>query len=232
MGGKDPGIPSPPDFEDGAPAPRPFDSSMVKRTEPPRSSSKSGFSRSGKRFEPKPLLQYQGRTIVRDEGRIAYLMLPSKFELRNQVEDDAIKKFEYMIPNADSMKISHWRWLSAESRFTEDVGAAFLKLLSAAPHKLDDAELELADQVIPLELYGYSNNYDLISVKTEKFGGMNVLLIETKWFDADRKACGFFYPADSSAQTLESLHFEGTELDYRKNFLATKAALIRIKWRF
>ncbi|MBX3137284.1 hypothetical protein KF707_13660 [Candidatus Obscuribacterales bacterium] len=221
MGGDDLGFPSEPDFEDGGPPPKPF--------VPPELQSAG----SQKRFtpKPKPLLQYQGRTIVRDQGRIAYLMLPNKFELRDSSETDRYRRFDYMIPNYDSMRIGYWDWNNENSRVGEDIGAEFMALLATSPHDLSDDEIAVAEELIPLDLYGYSTDYDLLSLRTETFGGMNCLLMETKWWNQDLKATGLFFPSDATGRGVESVHFEGTEFDYRKTWLSAKAAFLRIKWK-
>jgi hypothetical protein len=219
MGGEFPGFPSEPDFEDGGSPSEPVVPPVVKRVEPV------------KKFEAKPLLQYQGRTIVRDQGRIAYLMLPNKFELHETRETDFCKRYEYKIPRYDSMMIAHWDWNNPNSQFSESVGAGFMAVLNMEPHVLSDEEIEIAEEVIPVELYGHNSNYDLTGLRTENYGGMNCLVLETKWWDADLKAAGLFFPSDQSGRFIESLHFEGTDFDYRKTFLSAKAAFMRIKWR-
>lgn len=221
MGGDERGFPSEPDFEDGGPPPKPF---------VPRELQSAA---SQKRFtpKPKPLLQYQGRTIVRDQGRIAYLMLPSKFELRESSETDRYKRFDYMISNYDSMRIAHWDWDNDNSRFSEEIGAAFVSLLATKPHTLTDEEIEVAEEVIPLDLYGYNSDYDLLSLRIETYGGMNCLVMETKWWNLDLKATGLFFASDATGRGVESLHFEGTDSDYRKTWLSAKASFMRIKWR-
>lgn len=215
MVGDDPGFPSEPDFGDGP-------SSVDFKPFPPPAE---------KKLEPKARVHFQGRTIVSNQGRIAYMMLPNKFELRNQFENEFCKWWEYMIPRYESMKLAHWLWHKPGSKFSDLVAANFLALLSMEPHVLSDDEMDIVDDVIPLEVYGHNGNFELLSIRTENYGGKNVLVMENKWRDADRKACGLFYPADDSAAYLESIHFEGTDWDYRKTFLSAKAAFLRIKWR-
>ena len=221
MGGDERGFPSEPDFEDGSPPPKPFVPSELRRIE------------TQKRFtpKPKPLLQYQGRTIVRDQGRIAYLMLPNKFELRQSSETDRYKRFDYMIPSYESMRIGHWNWNNDESKFSKEIGDAFVALLAKDPHVLTEEEIEVAEDVIPLDLYGYNSDYDLLSLRTESFGGARCLVMETKWWNEDLKATGLFFPSDATGRGVESLHFEGSDVDYRKTWLSVKATFMRIKWR-
>jgi len=216
MVGKDPGFPSEPDFEDG---------------EPPQFKPPVVETQHQKKFEPKPLMQFQGRSIITNKGRIAYLMLPNKFELREERENEFCVSYEYMIPKYESMKIGHWDWSNPNSILDENVRANFAGVLNQEPHVLSQEELEFIEDVIPPEVYGHNGNFEVTSLKTDLYGGKVVLVMENKWWDEDRKAYGLFFPTDDSFQFLESLHFEGTEWDFRKTFLSAKAAFIRIKWR-
>lgn len=158
-------------------------------------------------------------------------MLPSKFVAANQSETDFYSIYEYQIPDYEGMKIGHWLWTRPASEFSEVVAASFNLILSLEPHVLPDDEIELLEEVIPQEVFGYNGAFDLIGLRTESFNEKTVLVLEVKWWDVDRKAYGIFYPADSSWKYLESLHFEGTDFDYRKTFLSAKAAFLRMKWR-
>lgn len=230
MPGDDPGFPNQPDFDEGESKPLPSPSRAAPGPTPaPLSSTPSSTSPPHKR--PQPLGQYQGRTIISNQGRIAFLMLPNKFDLSNQVETEFYKKHEYKIPNYQSMKIGHWDYTNPNSQFSDLVASNFSAVLSLEPHVLSDEEIEILEEVIPQEVYGYNGAFDIINLRTESYGGKTVLVFENKWWDVDRKAFGLFYPSDDSGQYLESVHFEGSEFDFRKTFLSAKSAFMRMKWR-
>ncbi|MDZ4833810.1 MAG: hypothetical protein SGJ27_08520, partial [Candidatus Melainabacteria bacterium] len=174
---------------------------------------------------------FEGRTIVSNQGRVASLMLPNKFALAERIDSDFCTVFEYHIPNYQGMKIGHWLWTNAASELSDTVAASFESILGLEPHVLSSDEIELLEDVIPQEVFGYDGAFDVIGLRTEDYGSKTVLVLEVKWWDVDRKAYGIFYPSDGSWKQLESLHFEGADIDFRQTFLSAKAAFMRMRWR-
>lgn len=177
-----------------------------------------------------PALKGDRRTIINSQGAIANLMLPARFVQTKTFATEFTKCIEYQVPDNATMKIAHWFWDNSNARMSIEVAAAFSSVLDEAPHTLTDDEMMELEQLIPQEVYGHTDAYDLISMRTEDFGGRNVLVFENKWWDADLKAFGMFFPSDVTYQTRESLHFEGTDKDYRATFLSAKVSFMRIKW--
>jgi hypothetical protein len=174
------------------------------------------------------------RAVIENQGRIARLFLPARFALSVHRETDYFTVFEYEVPDIDSMRIAHWDWSSVNSRLPDEVGASFLSVLAKPAHVLSEEEVEHLEEVIPQEVYGYSGAFDVVKLRTERFGGENVLIFENRWWDADRKAFGLFFPSYSALESgchLESIHFEGNDYYWRKAFLSAKACFMSIKWR-
>ena len=184
-----------------------------------------------KKYDSKSVPQFDGRTIVSNQGRIAFLMMPNKFVLANHNETEFYSVHEYQVLNYPSMKIGHWEWSRPASQFSDEVAAGFKATLELEPHVLTPEEMEVLEDVIPLEVFGYNGAFDLIALRTEDYGGKTVLVLEVKWWDVDRKAYGMFFSTDESYKFLESVHFEGTEGDYRRTFLSAKASFMRMRWR-
>jgi hypothetical protein len=184
-----------------------------------------------KRYDSKSVPHFDGRTIVSNQGCIAFLMMPNKFVLANHSETEFYSVHEYQVLNYPSMKIGHWEWSRPASQFSDEVAAGFKATLELEPHVLTPEEMEVLEDVIPLEVFGYNGAFDLIALRTEDYSGKTVLVLEVKWWDVDRKAYGMFFSTDESYKFLESVHFEGTEGDYRRNFLSAKASFMRMRWR-
>ncbi len=191
----------------------------------------SGGGAHQKKYDSKSVPQFDGRTIVSNQGRIAFLMMPNKFVLANHSETEFYSVHEYQVLNYPSMKIGHWQWSRPASQFSDEVAAGFKATLQLEPHVLTAEEMEVLEDVIPLEVFGYNGAFDLIALRTEEYSGKNVLVLEVKWWDVDRKAYGMFFPTDETYKFLESVHFEGTEGDYRRTFLSAKASFMRMRWR-
>ncbi len=180
---------------------------------------------------PRALTQYKGRMIVSNQGALAYLMLPAKFELKNSKETLSHRFYEYGVGDNETMRIGHWIFDSKGHPMSDAAIAGLGSLLNMEPHKLSDEEIECLEDVIPQELYGHSGAFDIVNLRTETFANKTVLTMENRWWDADLRAFGMFYFGDKSCTFLETVHFESSDFDFRKTFLSAKAAFLRIKWR-
>ncbi len=171
------------------------------------------------------------RTFITEQGAIEKLMLPSQFVPAGERTDEFSSCFEYQVPGNDTMKIAHWLYDNEDSKLSADLGERWGELLGKESHTLTEDELDWIEEVIPPEVYGHNGAFDVISIRTEEFGGRNVLVLENRWWDADRRAFGLFFASDPEFRLRESLHFEGTDKDYRTNFLSAKVSFMRMKWK-
>lgn len=175
------------------------------------------------------------------QGSVARMDVPRGF--RKGTETDPNSGINTSVHSPDSYrvyrfdrdpntKLCYWK-LDAHSP-GEESAAALQKLLTPGrnnpPHKLSQAEIDAISEAIPNALYGYNGNFDVLQLATTDINGKRVLMMETRFKDADRSTIGIFANPDPKTTSIELVWFESNKAGYKAHANDAWKAINAIQW--
>lgn len=175
------------------------------------------------------------------QGSVARMDVPRGF--RKGVENDPNSGINTSVHSPDSYrvyrfdrdpntKLCYWK-LDAHAP-GEESAAALQRLLTPGPgnppHRLKQQEIDAISEAIPNALYGYNGNFDVIQLATTNINGKRVLMMETRFKDADRSTIGIFTNPDPKTTSIELVWFESSKAGYRAHANDAWKAINGIQW--